>query len=58
MLQQLTVDVCSHFPAVLTRKYGCDIAVVGLLRALTLDSTPTALCHNLREVHSEEWMRN
>ena len=57
MLQQLTVDVRSHFPAVLTRKYGCDMAVVGLLRARTLGNSPTALCHNLHEVHSEEWMR-
>ena len=57
MLQQLTVDVRSRFPAVLTRKYGCDVAVVGLLRARTLGNSPTALCHNLHEVHSEEWMR-
>ena len=57
MLQQLTVDVRSRFPAVLTRKYGCDMAVVGLLRARTLGNSPTALCHNLHEVHSEEWMR-
>ena len=57
MLQQLTVDVRSRFPAVLTRKYGCDISVVGLLRARTLGNSPTALCHNLHEVHSEEWMR-
>ena len=57
MLQQLTVDVCSCFPAVLTRKYGCDMAVVGLLQAQTLGNSPTALCYNLHEVHSEEWMR-
>ena len=57
MLQQLTVDVRSHFPALLTRNYGCDMAVVGLLRVRTLGNSPTALCHNLHEVHSEEWMR-
>ena len=57
MLQQLTVDVRSRFPAVLTRKYGCDVAVVGLLCARTLGNSPTALCHNLHEVHSEEWTR-
>ena len=39
MLQQLTVDVRSCFPAVLTRKYGCDVAVVGLLRARTLGNS-------------------
>ena len=58
ILRQLTtVDVRSRFSAVLTRKYGCDMAVVGLLRARTLGNTSTALCHNLLEVHSEEWMR-
>ena len=39
MLQQLTVDVCSRFPAILTREYGCDMAVVGLPRARTLGNT-------------------
>ena len=57
MLQQLTVDVRSRFPAVLTRKYGCDVAVVGLLRARTLGNSSTALCLNVHEVHSEEWIR-
>ena len=37
--QMLTVDVHSCFPAVLTRKYGCDMAVVGLLRARTLGNS-------------------
>lgn len=57
MLTQLTTDVRSRFPAVLTRKYACDVAVVTLLRARTLGNSPTALCHNLQEVHSEQWMR-
>ena len=57
MLQQLTVDVRSRFPAVLTRKYGCDVAIVGLLCARTLGNSSTALRLNVHEVHSEEWMR-
>ena len=43
--------------AFLTRKYGCDMAVAGLLRARMLGNTATALSHNVHEVHSEEWMR-
>ena len=47
----------TYFPVVLTRKYTCDRAVVTLLWARTLGNSPTALRHNLQEVHSEEWLR-
>ena len=56
MLQQLTTNVQSQFPAVLKRKYACDMAVVTLFRARTLGNSPTALSNNLHEVHSEDWM--
>ena len=35
VFQQLTVDVGSRFPAVLTRKYGCDMAVEVLVYSAT-----------------------
>jgi hypothetical protein len=57
MLDQLTDGVRAHFPVVLTRKYACDRAVITMLRARTLGNSPTALRHNLQEVHSEEWLR-
>ena len=57
MLDQLTEGVRACFPVILTRKYACDRAVVTLLRARTLGNSPTALRHNLQELHSEEWLR-
>ena len=45
------------FPAVLTRKYACDRAVVGLMKARTLGNSSTALRNNLLEQHSDEWLR-
>ena len=36
MLEQLADGVQAHFPAVLTRKYACDRAVITLLRSHTL----------------------
>ena len=46
MLQQLTVDVRSRFPAVLTREYGCDMAVVGLVWAQTLGNTGSSMAND------------
>ena len=57
MLEQLSTGVRARFPVVLTHKYACDEAIVGLLRARTLDNSPTALRHNLMEAHSGEWLR-
>ena len=45
------------FPAILTHKYACDVAVVSLLRGRTLGNSPTALRNAILEIHSEEWMR-
>ena len=57
MLGQLADGVRVQFPVTLTYRYACDIAIVSLLRARTLGNSPSALCNNLLEVHSEEWLR-
>ena len=57
MLDQLSDGVRARFPVVLTYKYACDQAVVSLLKARTFGNSPSALCNNLQEVHSEEWLR-
>ena len=57
MLSQLPDGVRAHFPVILTRKYACDRAVIGLLRNRTLGNSSTALRNNLQEVHCEEWLR-
>ena len=57
MLSQLPDGVRAHFPVILTRKYACDRAVIGLFRSRTLGNSSTALRNNLQEVHCEEWLR-
>ena len=57
MLSQLADGVRARFPVVLTYKYACDQAIVSLLRARTIGNSPTALCNNLQELHSDEWLR-
>ncbi len=57
MLNQLAEGVRIQFPIVLTYRYACDISIVSLLRARTLGNSPSALCNNLLEVHTEEWLR-
>ena len=57
MLSQLPDGVRAHFPVILTRKYACDQAVIGLLQSRTLGNSSTALRNNLQEVHCEEWLR-
>ena len=57
MLAQLSPGVRAQFPAILTRKYACDEAVVSLLRNRTLGNSPTALRNSICELHSEEWLR-
>ena len=46
MLEQLADGVRAHFPAVLTRKYACDRAVITLLRSRTLGKKGSI--HSLR----------
>ncbi len=56
MLNQLAEGVRIQFPIVLTYRYACDISIVSLLRARTLGNSPSTLCNNLLEVHTEEWL--
>ena len=57
ILSQLTESRLAQFPAILTRKCACDMAVVSLLRGQTSGNSPSALRNALQEIHSEEWMR-
>ena len=56
MLSQLTEDVRMQFPAILTHKYTCDLAIIALLRSRTLGNSPT-LRNNIREIHFGEWLK-
>jgi hypothetical protein len=55
-MEQLSNDLLIRFPAVITRKFACDKSVVSLMRSRTLGNSPTALCNNIGERHTEEWM--
>ena len=57
MLGQLSDGIRTKFPALLTYKYACDNCIVSLMKSRTFGNTPTALCHKLQEIHSEEWLR-
>jgi hypothetical protein len=35
----------------------CDLSVVTLMRSRSLGNSPTALCNEINEIHSKEWMR-
>ena len=57
ILSQLTESRLALFPAILTRKCACDMAIVSLLRGWTRDNSPSALWNQALEIHSKEWMR-
>ncbi|XP_072050117.1 uncharacterized protein [Amphiura filiformis] len=57
ILDQLPEGIRARFPVILTHKYACDESLVALLRARTLGNSPTALQHNLQEVHSDTWLK-
>ena len=57
ILDQLPEGVRARFPVVLTRKYACDSGVISFLHARTLGNSPTAMRHNLQELHSESYLR-
>lgn len=57
LIDQLPVALKVRFPVVLTRKFSCDQSVVALIRARTLGNSSTAVCHDVKELHTEEWMR-
>ena len=56
--EQLPYALKIRFSIVLTRKFACDQSVVAMMRARTQGNSPTALCNGVRELHTEEWMRN
>ena len=58
ILSQLTESRLALFPAILTYKCACDVAVVSILRGRTRGNSPNALRNQVLEIHSEEWMRN
>jgi hypothetical protein len=57
LLFQLPDAYQVRFPVILTRKYACDRAVVNLMRTRTLVNSPTAVCHDVHEMQTEDWMR-
>ena len=57
MLSQVTDSIRTQFPAILTCKYACDLAVISLLRSRTLGNSPTALRKSLLKIHSAEWLK-
>ena len=56
MVTQLGDGVRVHFPVTLTCHYARDTSIISLLRAWTLGNSASALCNNLLEDHSEEWL--
>lgn len=55
--EQLPLDLRDHFPIVLTKKFACDEKVVALMRSRTIGNSPTALCNDINEIHSDSWAR-
>ncbi|XP_058509620.1 uncharacterized protein LOC131475475 [Solea solea] len=56
ILDQLDLAHRNEFPAVLTYKLSCDMAVIGLLKERTLGNGVARLRASLVEHHSREWM--
>ncbi|XP_026110189.1 uncharacterized protein LOC113083132 [Carassius auratus] len=57
VLQQLDLAHRSEFRVILTRKYACDIRVLRLLRERGMGNGPVRIIGQLRENHSEEWLK-
>lgn len=57
LLDQLSYEVRVLFPAVLTYKYACDVALLSLLRSRSLGNSCTSIQKKINELHCEEWMR-
>ena len=57
VMSQLRDSIKAYFPAILTRKYACDLSVITMLRGRTLGNSPTALQNGILEVHSEHWLK-
>ncbi|XP_035985547.1 uncharacterized protein LOC118559003 [Fundulus heteroclitus] len=57
ILEQLDMAHRSEFRVILTRRYACDIRVIRLLRERGLGNGPVRLIGQLKENHSEEWLK-
>ncbi|KAL1265440.1 hypothetical protein QQF64_003467 [Cirrhinus molitorella] len=55
--RQLDLAHRSEFRVILTRKYACDIRVLRLLRERGMGKGPVRIIGQLRENHSEEWLK-
>ena len=56
LLEQLPASIRNLFSVIMTYKFACDRSVVNLMRSRTAGNSATALCNNVRELHSEEWL--
>ncbi|XP_077089964.1 uncharacterized protein LOC143741583 isoform X2 [Siphateles boraxobius] len=57
ILDQLDLAHRLEFRLILTRKYACDMRVIRFLRERALGNSPSCLVRQLRENHSEEWLK-
>nr|XP_055051854.1 uncharacterized protein LOC129437619 isoform X2 [Misgurnus anguillicaudatus] len=57
ILDQLDLAHRLEFRLILTRKYACDMRVIRFLRERALGNSPSRLVRQLRENHSEEWLK-
>ncbi|XP_053276425.1 uncharacterized protein LOC128438075 [Pleuronectes platessa] len=57
ILDQLDVPHRLEFRLILTQRYACDIRVIRSLRKSALGNSSSRLVRQLRENHSEEWIR-
>ena len=57
VVDQLAMTKMVQFPAIITKKYTCDVTVIVALRGWTLDTSSTALLDRILEQHTEEWMK-
>ncbi|XP_073725207.1 uncharacterized protein [Misgurnus anguillicaudatus] len=57
ILDQLDLAHRLEFRLILTRKYACDMWVIRFLRERALGNSPSRLVRQLRENHSEEWLK-
>ncbi|KAM4562525.1 uncharacterized protein PAE49_010963 [Odontesthes bonariensis] len=57
VLDQLDLAHRLEFRLILTRKFACDVRVIRFLRERALGNSPTRLVRQLRENHSEEWLK-
>ncbi|XP_067289364.1 uncharacterized protein [Pseudorasbora parva] len=57
ILDQLDLAHRMEFRLILTQKYACDMRVIRFLRERTLGNSPSRLVRQIRENHSEEWLK-